>query len=143
MTDLVEVIRPAAVAIALTNDLLSYKRESPDAEDSGQSHVFNLVWVLMQLRAGMTAEEAKSTYREIIRNNVAEYLDASKAAKTLGTGTYSVDFVRFLDEWHHFPGGTIVWHAFAPRYHHCETLSEGQLDWMTNGIPARMLERSV
>lgn len=54
-----ELVRPAFVAISLTNDVFSWEKECDSAKNNRQPHVVNAIWVLMGELA-VPEDEAKT-----------------------------------------------------------------------------------
>ena len=133
--------RPAWVAAALTNDLFSWQKEYEAAVESGHSYVSNAIWVLMT-EHGVNVDGAKDLCRQMIRKNVAEYVEVVKEAKET-RHKYSVDLLRFMDGMQYSVSGNLAWSVGCPRYNANVNFSARQVEWMTNGIPKKVLDDAL
>jgi hypothetical protein len=104
--------RPGYSAISLTNDLYSWKKEKKAAEDAGQDHVFNAVWVLMVERS-VSEQEAIEMCKEKITEDVSAF---NATVEDLGTSGLSRDAVTYLHAVQSSYIGNLVWSIYCPRY---------------------------
>jgi hypothetical protein len=107
--------RPVYSALSLTNDIYSWNKEKKAAEDAGQDHVFNAVWVLMTERS-ISAKEAIDVCREKIIEDMSAFNDTLEAAEMEGL---SRDVVTYLYAVRSSYIGNLVWSIYCPRYKEC------------------------
>lgn len=120
-----KLARPGYVALALTNDLYSWKKERMAAEAAGRggdSCIFNGIWVIMNSGGlseleDVAAREAKAIEicREEIRKYVAQYRSIVDDAKSK-PDLYSPDLRAYLEAILYTISGNLVWSITCPRY---------------------------
>lgn len=127
-----QLCRPAWIALGLTNDLWSIDKESKAAKESGETHVCNALWVMM-CEQKIDETEAKVRCRQLIKDNVAQYVQTVKEATTRTDPSRDVRI--FLEGVQYIISGNLAWTKGAPRYHPTAVYNARQLDWMMNGTP--------
>jgi len=118
--------------LALTNDLYSWPKEREAAQDRGEGHVCNAIWVLME-EYKVDVEEAKKICRELIKENVAEYLQTLKDNRN--NQSLSEDLRKYVDALQYTISGNLVFSKYCPRYNPNASFNKVQLEWMQNGVP--------
>ncbi|KAK8133241.1 hypothetical protein PG999_001414 [Apiospora kogelbergensis] len=123
---------PAWISVSLQNDLWSWPKERDAAEEQGQSHVINALWVLMQERQ-VDIDTAEKICRDLIKEYVAEYRKIWEQNQF--NDSISVDLRKYMECMLYSISGNVVWSLGCPRYHPEISFNEKQLDWMQNGVP--------
>ena len=125
-----QLVRPAFVALSLTNDLFSWEKEREAAKRDGLTHVFNAIWVLME-ELSITESEAKDLCRAKIKESVFESLCNLEYTKSnLGL---SLDLRTYVEAIQYSVGGNLVWSLYCPRYHPEASYNDVQLAMMEQG----------
>lgn len=124
--------RPAWQALGLTNDLYSFDKEQRAAQATGESHISNAIWVLMQQYC-IAEEEAKRLCEQKICEKVTEF--KLNVMATTARADVSQGLRVFVEAVQYIISGNVVWTLDAPRYNPEATFNSQQLDWMTHGIP--------
>lgn len=123
---------PSWIAVGLQNDLWSWPKERDAAEQLGQSHVINALWVIMQ-EHHVDIEAAETICRELIKQNVAESLRIWEENQF--NESISVDLRRYIQCMLFSISGNVAWSLGCPRYNPVSSFNAKQLDWMQNGVP--------
>jgi len=136
-TLLVNLGRPAWIAVALTNDLFSYDKECRFADTTSpptpHSELFSSLAILMRERS-VDLETAKGLLREEIRKYVGRYVQIVEESKE--REDWSVDLRRYLEALLYGISGNLAYSVDSPRYHLDKRYNARQLEWMANGVPA-------
>lgn len=115
--------RPGYVALALTNDLYSWKKERIAAESAGQDCIFNAIWVIMRELSGTSRRSAAGDALEAeaieickaeIKRYVSEY--RSIVEQTKKNDRLSKDLKAYLEAILYTISGNLVWSICCPRY---------------------------
>lgn len=123
---------PSWIAVGLQNDLWSWPKERDAAEQLGQSHVINALWVIMQEHQ-VDMAGAEAICRQLIKENVAEALKIWEENQF--NDSISVDLRKYIECMLFSISGNVVWSLGCPRYNPGSNFNEKQLDWMRNGLP--------
>ena len=121
------LVRPAFVAISLTNDLFSWEKERDTARQNGQPHIVNAIWVLMG-ELSVSEDEAKIVCRRKISENVAEYELVLQETKV--NPNISPDLRTYVAALQYSISGNLVWSIYCPRYHTEATYDSTTLSMM-------------
>ncbi|KAK4166981.1 isoprenoid synthase domain-containing protein [Cladorrhinum sp. PSN259] len=127
-----ELCRPAWVAMGLTNDIYSWDKEKKAADLAGETHLCNSIWVLMQ-QYGIGKDEAEEKCGEIVRENVAEFVETVKGIHD--RKDISRDLAVFVETAQYMISGNVVWSQGVPRYNPQARYNDRQLEWMICGAP--------
>ncbi|KAI1443510.1 fusicoccadiene synthase [Annulohypoxylon stygium] len=111
--------KPAYAALGLTNDLYSWEKERLAAENSGQGHVFNVIWVIMKERS-VGEEKAKSICRAEIKKQITAYCRVVDGVLNNPSMHVSKDLQTYLQALLHSYVGNIAWSFTCPRYQELE-----------------------
>ncbi|KAF4978237.1 hypothetical protein FZEAL_5342 [Fusarium zealandicum] len=130
-----QLCRPAWVALGLTNDLYSFDKELEAANQIGEAHVCNALWVMMREQS-VGRHQAKQLCRQMIQDNVAQYVETVRVTKA--RTDVSRDLKIFAEAVQYILSGNAVWTLGAPRYNPGTTFNAKQLEWMTHGTPPRL-----
>lgn len=125
------LMRPAWIVAGLTNDLFSWEKEYQASLEHGQTHVVNAIWVLMREHS-FTVDQAKDFCKQIIKENVAEYLKTVE--ETRNDESLSLDLRRYVECMQYSLSGNVVWSLLCPRYHPAASYNESQLLRMKYGL---------
>ena len=68
-----DLMAPAWIAVGLQNDLYSWPKEQKAAQNRGEDHVVNAIWVLMQ-EHDVNVDGAIEICRDLIKQYVAQYV---------------------------------------------------------------------
>ena len=109
-----QLVRPAFAALGLTNDLFSWDKERDAAQENGQLHVVNAIWVLMR-ELSISESEAKTVCREKIKESVADCLISVREARS--NPELSPDLRTYVEIVQYSVSGNLVWSLGCPRYH--------------------------
>lgn len=123
---------PAWISVSLQNDLWSWPKERDAAEQQGQTHVINALWVLMQEKQ-VDIDEAEKICRKLVKEYVAEYRQIWEENRS--NESISPDLRKYMECMLYSISGNVVWSLGCPRYHSEYDFNEKQLDWMRNGLP--------
>lgn len=126
-----KLVRPGFVAISLTNDLFSWEKEFAAAVEHGQKDVVNAIWVIMEEHS-CSIVEAKEICRQQIKQNVAEFIQIVRKART--DTSISLDLRKYLEALLYSLSGNLVWSLSCPRYHTNATYNHLQLLRMKHGL---------
>ncbi|KAK4222812.1 isoprenoid synthase domain-containing protein [Podospora fimiseda] len=143
-----ELCRPAWVAMGLTNDIYSWDKEKQAADEAGDDHLCNSIWVLMK-EHGIEKEEAENMCRGVIKENVANFVETVRGVHE--RKDISMDLRLFVETAQYMINGNVAWSKGAPRYNPGVMYNARQLEWMTNDTPKEVeawdrqdkVERSV
>lgn len=108
-----DLTRPAFVALALANDLLSWKKEKAAAEQARNSHVVNAVWVLMH-ELQLSEEAAISECTSRTRLAVAQF--RSNVRSTVADSSLPDSLRTYVNAVQYSISGNVVWSLYCPRY---------------------------
>lgn len=109
-----EVTRPAAAAIALTNDCWSFDKEHGECVAAGRADkMLNAVGLCMKWH-GIDVEESKRMVKDIVYRYEAEHLRMVDAFRCK---TSSAKLNRILDAYTYMISGAVLWSINCPRYH--------------------------
>ena len=126
-----QLLRPCWIALGLQNDFFSWEKERETATQMGATNVVNAVYVLMEEHA-INVSEAKEMCRDIIKENVAEYLRVLKENRN--NMELSLDLRRYLEAFQYALSGNAIWSVTCPRYHPEACFNEFQLSLMQDGL---------
>ncbi|KAG8526296.1 uncharacterized protein KY384_000289 [Bacidia gigantensis] len=126
-----QLTRPAWIVCGLTNDLVSWDKEYDEAVRTGASGVVNAIWVLMKERS-TGIEQAKQLCREIVKNNVKEFLKVVRDNKD--NPKLSTDLRQYLEAMLYTLKGHAVWCLTCPRYNQNAEYNDRQLAMLMNGV---------
>jgi len=127
-----ELVRPAFVAISLTNDLFSWEKECDSAKNNRQPHVVNAIWVLMGELA--VPDEARTACRQKIKASVEEYLLVLQELQ--GNRNVSRNLQIYVEAIQYSLSGNLIWSVYWPRYHPEATYDPTKLSMMTTIAPS-------
>lgn len=125
------LMRPAWIAVGLTNDLYSWEKEYQAFLEKGQTHVVNAVWVLMREHS-FTFDQAKDLCSQKIKENVAEYL--CTVEENRNNENLSLDLRKYIECMQYALSGNVFWSKLSPRYHPAASYNESQLLRMKHGL---------
>ncbi|KAK7943104.1 terpenoid synthase [Apiospora aurea] len=114
LRECMELARPAYASLALTNDLYSWDKERKAAQETGQDHVFNAIWVIMKERS-VSEEEAKNICREEIMKYVQQYCEIVEEVRSEPARLCN-DTRTYLEAIKYTISGNLVWSIYCARY---------------------------
>ena len=126
-----QLLRPCWIALGLQNDFFSWEKERETATQMGATNVVNAVYVLMEEHA-ISVSEAKEMCKDIVKENVAEYLRVLKDNRN--NMELSLDLRRYIEAFQYALSGNAIWSVTCPRYHPEACFNEFQLSMMQDGL---------
>ncbi len=90
---------------------------------TGQSQMFNAIWVLMREHS-ITVDEAKEVCRQKIKDYVVDYLRIVEENQS--NMNLSLDLRKFIEAMQYSLSGNAVWSRYSPRYNPEAALDELQ-----------------
>ena len=108
-----KLTRPAFAAIALTNDLYSWKKELADSRRDAMPHVVNAIWVLMR-ELSISEAEAMDICRQKIKEYIHKFQGILESIEN--NDEVSQDLKKYMEALQYSHSGNLVWSVYCPRY---------------------------